>query len=123
MPKRKGANIRSHHFKKRTFPRPIKKDRGMNKLEQRYADKLELMKKAGEIEEWLYEPVGLRLGTKCFYHPDFLVIKDHFEVHETKGFMRDDALVKLKASASKFHFFEFYLIRWIKKQWVISKVE
>mgnify|MGYP003628927246 CR=1 FL=1 len=103
--------------------RPILNDKGMNKLEARYAQKLDLMKKAGEILDWEYEPMGLRLGAKCFYHPDFFVVyEDHFEIHETKGFMREDALVKLKASASKFHWFEFYLCRWIKKQWVIDKV-
>ena len=124
-PKRR-YNPRSWGTKGRRVPRvkPILNDKGMNKLEARYSQKLELMKATGEILDWLYEPMGLRLGSKCFYHPDFLVIyEDRFEWHETKGFMRDDALVKLKASASKFHWFNFYLCRWIKKEWVIEKVK
>jgi len=53
-----------------------------------------------------------------------VTFEDRIELHETKGFMRDDAAVKLKVAADKFPEFLFVLVKKIKKQWdyeVISK--
>jgi len=38
-------------------------------------------------------------------------------VHEVKGFMRDDAAVKLKMAAAAFPWWQFKLIRRINGQW------
>jgi len=45
----------------------------MNKTEARYADRLAILKAAGEIEEWWFEPMAFRLGVRFTYRPDFLV--------------------------------------------------
>jgi len=45
-----------------------------NKTEQRYADRLELLRIGDEIHRWDFEPVKLRLADKTYYTPDFRVI-------------------------------------------------
>lgn len=101
----------------------------MNKTERSYANHLENLRLAGELMDWQFEPVGLRLSeNKCYYHPDFLVLyEDHFEVHETKAFnkkqgkplVKDDALVKIKVAASQFYFWKFKIVWWdsIQHKW------
>lgn len=78
----------------------------MNKLEARYAQQLEARKIAGEILWYKYEAVKLRLADNTFYTPDFAVMlaNGELEMHETKGFMRDDAAVKIKVAAALYPF-------------------
>jgi len=77
-----------------------------NNLERSYAGLLELRKRAGEVALWEYEKVGFKLANGCFFYPDFMVVLANGEVqfHETKGFMREDAAVKLKVFAEMFPF-------------------
>lgn len=98
-------------------PRPS----GMNKLEQAWANQLELAKRAGDVIEYRYEAIKLRLADKTFYTPDFMVIQNDGTIRfdETKGFMRDDANVKIKVAASQYERFRFRLIRKIKGEWKI----
>lgn len=79
---------------------------GMNKTEKAFALLLEHRKRSGEIADWFYERLTLKLGEDCRYTPDFLEvgIDGGLHLHETKGFMRDDALVKLKTCATIFPF-------------------
>ena len=94
----------------------------MNKTEQKYACHLEGQRVAGLIVDWQFEPFGLRLSeNKCFYHPDFFVIReDKFLVHEVKAFnkkagkplVKDDSLVKIKVAASEFYYWEFSIVWW-----------
>ena len=111
----------------RTFRPPPISNRvpgAMNRLEQSYADYLELLKKAQLIVDWRYEVMKLRLAHKTFYTPDFLVIrKDCMEFHETKGFMRDDAAVKLKVAAQTFPWFRFLLVKKEGPGWNISEIK
>jgi hypothetical protein len=81
-------------------------DRRMNKLEAAYAQVLELRVRAREICWWQFEAFKLRLAYTTFYTPDFAVIGigGELEFHETKGFWRDDARVKIKTAAAKFPF-------------------
>ncbi|MBT9170537.1 MAG: hypothetical protein DDT18_00880 [Actinobacteria bacterium] len=96
--------------------KPILISSKMNKMEGRYCQELELLKRAGEIVDYRFEPFGLKLADKTYYHPDFLVVyKDKFEIIEIKGFMRDDANVKLKIAAKEFPWFQFKLIFWNSK--------
>lgn len=79
----------------------------MNKTEAEYAELLKGRQLAGEIEWFAFEAIGLRLGKKCHYHPDFLVMLSDgvLEVHEVKGgHWEDDARVKIKTAAEKFPF-------------------
>ena len=70
----------------------------INKMEQAYAFGLEARKHKGEIKQYWYEGITLKLGPDCRYTPDFLVqlADDTLELHEVKGHWRDDAKVKLR---------------------------
>ena len=70
--------------------------------ETRYANYLQLLKLAGDISEWEYEPKTfwfdrIRKGTTN-YTPDFRVTfpGGRFEYHEVKGWMDDRSKTKLK---------------------------
>lgn len=84
----------------------------MNGLERDYAAILESRRQSGEIAMWMYDAISLRLARSTFYHPDFLVMLPDgtLQIHETKGFMRDDAAVKLKTAAAIFPFLSFFLV-------------
>lgn len=71
----------------------------LNRLEQRYADRLTDLARIGEVAWWRAKPFSIRLScSRNFYRPDFLVqlADGTLEIHETKGFMEEDALQKLK---------------------------
>lgn len=78
----------------------------MNKTEQAYAQRLELLKRSGEVAWYEFEGINLRLAEKTFYMPDFFVMlaDGTLEVHEVKGRWTDDARVKIKVAASKYPF-------------------
>jgi hypothetical protein len=102
--------------------KPLIKDTTMNKTEQLYAQKLELRKRAGEILDYKFEAVKLKLADKTYYTPDFLVVfPDHFEFHEVKGFWRDDARVKIKVANQLFPFVKFKAIQLKNKKWQIEE--
>jgi hypothetical protein len=84
----------------------------MNKLEESYSRELDVRKRAGEIQWFAWEGVKLRLADRTFLTPDFAVINaaSELEFHECKGFMEDDAAVKLKVAADRFPF-RFVLVR------------
>lgn len=95
----------------------------MNNLETRYADHLDALLRAGEIVFWRFESMKLVLADRCAYLPDFFVVKADGspEFHETKGFWRDDARVKVKMAAKLFPCFVFYGVQWDKKRgWVME---
>lgn len=95
----------------------------MNKLEERYSQHLNLLKAAGEVHEWWFEAFKFKLSDdKCTYTADFLVqlVDGTLEIHELKGFSRDDAIVKLKMMAMIFPF-RCLLIKESKKSWVIKE--
>jgi hypothetical protein len=85
----------------------------MNKTESRYAQELELRKRVGEILWCEFEGITLKLGFDCRYTPDFAVMlaNGELEMHEVKGFMKEDAQVKIRTAAKNFPF-RFYLARW-----------
>lgn len=84
-----------------TIPAP-----DLNKTEQAYADTLEMMRRGGTVKWWRAKPLRLILADRTTYEPDFGVVADDggFELHEVKGFWRDDARVKIKVAASIFPF-------------------
>jgi hypothetical protein len=96
----------------------------MNKLEKEYSIALEARKQAGEVNWWRFEAIKLRLADKTFYSPDFAVMLSNGELqmHEVKGFMMDDANVKLKVAADLYPF-RFMLVKKAKGgQWTITEV-
>jgi len=117
MTTKKQMNCRSKLRGTRVKP-ILKNNQKMNKTEAAYAQLLELRKRAGEIVEYRFEPFRLILANNTSYTPDFLVVfEDHFEIHEVKGFWRDDARVKIKVAARTFPWFQFIAIQYKKKQW------
>ncbi len=91
----------------------------MNKLETRYAMHLDVQKELGHIVLWRYEEVKFRLADRTWYTPDFYIITaaGKIELHETKGFMQEDANVKIKSVAEKFQELTFVLVREGKGRW------
>jgi hypothetical protein len=78
----------------------------MNKTEAAYANYLEGLKHAGEVLWYRFEGVKLRLADNTVLTIDFAVmpISMQLEMHEVKGFMIDDANVKLKIAAEAYPF-------------------
>ncbi len=93
----------------------------MNRLETRYAEHLEMRKRAGEIRAWEFEAVKLRLAKSTFLSIDFLVVvaSGAVELHEVKGHWEDDARVKVKVAARSFPWWTIYGVQWDKaaKDW------
>ena len=85
----------------------------MNKLEAKYAAYLETLRRAGKIIFWRYEAVKFRLADRTWYSPDFYIMRPDgsIEIHETKGWMEDDANVKIKTVAEQFPEFLFILVK------------
>lgn len=85
----------------------------MNRLEAEYAAHLDVRKNAGEIADYKFERFKLYLAKRCYITVDFAVMLPDgvIEFHETKGFMEDDAHVKLKVVAEEFWWFRFKLVK------------
>jgi len=94
----------------------------MNGLEKRYAELLEMQKKAGEILDYKFESIKFKLANNTYYTPDFMVIyPDRIDFHETKGFWHDDARIKIKVAARTFEEFGFVAVQWKKKAWIFEE--
>jgi hypothetical protein len=104
---------------------PKRADGYASRLEARYAEHLTALVRAGEVAEWWYEPFSIKLAPNTFHRPDFLVqlADGSMELHECKGFFRDDALVKSKITASMYPF-PYLVCRWGKASgWVVERIE
>lgn len=82
---------------------------GMNKLEQAYARRLDVLKAAGEVAWWSFNAVKLRIAdgqSKAFYKPDFAVLfsTGRLEFHETKGHWREAARLRIKVASGLYPF-------------------
>lgn len=96
----------------------------MNKTEAKYAEHLELRKRDGDVLWYKFEGIKLRLADKTFLTPDFAVMTRDgvMELHDCKGFMMDDANVKLKVAAEQYPF-RFYIVRKSKVGWAMQPVK
>lgn len=98
-----------------------------NKTEQAYENHLEQLRIAGGIVWFKFEGLKFRLADNTFYTPDFIVMNPNgqIEIKEVKGFMMDDANVKIKVAAEMYPF-RFYIVRQIPKKngggWVETEV-
>lgn len=101
-------------------PRP---DR-LNKTEAAF---LATLKHQWPFATILSQQVKLRLAQKTWYTPDFILIQQDMSgtrmlAYEVKGFMRDDAAVKLKVAAEAYPFFEWHLVRKTKGGWHLKRI-
>ncbi len=78
----------------------------MNKTESAYAERLEMLRRSGEIHWFKFEAMKLRLADNTFYTPDFCVMAGDgvIECHEVKVFWQDDARAKIKVAADIYPF-------------------
>ncbi len=123
-----------------TVPAPARntyKAGQMNKLEQSYARRLDLLKAAGEVIDYKFEPFKLVLGKdNCTYKPDFLVILSskgcleqglpptlRMELHEVKGYWEEDARIKFKWAIDAFPWFAFVGCQYKKRAWIFERHE
>jgi hypothetical protein len=104
-----------------TVPTP---DDGMNKTERAYSRRLDDLQRDGRIRRWWREPAALILAGKTRYKPDFLVeLSDgRLLFVEVKGFMREDAAIKIKIAAATLPCFAFYLVYRERQSWVYRQV-
>lgn len=94
---------------------------GMNKTEQAFYEHL----KTTLPEFRIYaQSFTLKIANGCRYTPDFVLIGDDGRLHayETKGFMRDDAAVKIKVAASLYPAIQFTLVHRKKGAWHMEAV-
>lgn len=94
-----------------------------NSWEREYADFLEQRRHLKEIRAWYHEPKKWKIAKKTWYTPDFLIVGLHcFENHDVKGFLRDDAAVKIKACAALYPYEKWAYARKKDGLWEITYV-
>ncbi len=101
-----------------------------NRLEQRYALYLELLRLEGSVTKWSFEETKFKLANGTWYLPDFWVqLADAtIEIHECKGFMREAARVRIRVAARLRPELRFVLVTEDResltgrRQWVFTEV-
>lgn len=117
------------NFPKRGLARLTRHKPGeMNNSEKAYAGTLEGRILTGEIICYWFEQWTFKLAVDCRLTPDFMLMlpTGELQVHDVKGFMTDDALVKLKVMAEKFPFDVFTAKKLAKKDgggWEIKQIK
>jgi len=108
---------------RRPMARAYRQARIMNATERDYGLLLEARKRAGEIAEYHFEALTLLLAADTRYTPDFFVVLagGECELHEVKGFYRDDAKVKAQVCA-RLYPFRVKVVRRDGKGWTIEEV-
>lgn len=94
----------------------------MNKTEEAYSRHLELRRMAGEVADWKFHALKLRLAKATFFDTDFFVTlpTGEIEIHEVKGHMEDDAAVKFKVAAEMFPFL-FLIVKKSGQGWSLKE--
>lgn len=99
---------------------------GLNGTERRFAEDLELRRRAGRVLFWTPHPFSLRLAASTHYRPDFLVVlaDGSTDVVEIKGHWEDDARAKIKVAARLFPVWRFLAVRWDRqaKNWATEEI-
>lgn len=94
-------------------------DDGMNKLERSFWGRLKEAKAAGIFREVYEHPMKLRVINNRYYIPDFVAEPKlgRITVFETKGYMREDAALKLLAAAERYRCFAWVLVQKDRGRW------
>ena len=86
------------------------------------------MENAGEILWFKFEGLKLRLADNTFLTIDFFVMNknNELEARDVKGFMMEDAKVKMKVAASIYPF-RFFIVKAIAKKngggWDVTEIK
>jgi hypothetical protein len=100
----------------------VEKRPTMTRPEREMQRILDARKRAGEVEEYWYESVKLKIGAiRCHYTPDFFVRRTGggMEFIEVKGpYMREDARVKYMSAAREHTWAAWRLMRLVKGEWI-----
>lgn len=83
----------------------------MNDTEAEYSQLLEQKKRSGEILDWRFHPMNVRLAPRVFYEVDFLVLTADLQVqiHEVKGgYTTDKGQMKIRLCADALPWFGFF---------------
>lgn len=91
----------------------------MNKTEAAYAELLEQRKRIGQILDYKFHPMNVRLAAGTFYEVDFLVLGAdlRLSIHEVKGgFTTDKGQMKIKLCAEALPWFEFLKVSKLTKK-------
>ena len=100
--------------------KPTTDEEKLNKTERAWLNEL----RTRGIAEIGIQNVTLKLGADLRYTPDFnAVVNGRWIYWEVKGFMRDDARVKLLAAARQFRHLDFVLVTRERGQWVETPVK
>ena len=103
-------------------PRIRQNSAGLNKTEQAFFDYLTAREEPGVLRNVLPpQSITLRIANGCRYTPDFMVAyhvqhddgngyAQELVAYEVKGFLRDDAAVKIKVAATAFPWIAFNLV-------------
>lgn len=90
-----------------------------SRWERIYYNLLQAKTASGEISSFSYEPVTFKLAPRTTYTPDFLLVMPDgtIQIHEVKGFAREDAIVKFKVAAAMNTWAVFVMVRKVKDSW------
>ncbi|AOY93887.1 hypothetical protein BKK79_00880 [Cupriavidus sp. USMAA2-4] len=80
----------------------------MNKTERAYSVLLDEEKRQGQVIDWRFHPMRIRLADNTFYEVDFLVLHADMRlaIHETKGgYTTDKGQMKIKLCAEVLPYF------------------
>ena len=94
-------------------------DDGMNKLERAFWERLREAERKLLFRRVYEHPIKLRVIGNRWYIPDFVSEDccDCVNIWETKGFMREDAELKLIAAAERFPCFRWVLVKQVRRRW------
>lgn len=95
-------------------------DDGLNKLERAFWKRLQDAKAGGIFKEAWREPFKLRVVNNRYYIPDFAThaaFGNPLTCWETKGWMREDAELKLLAAAERYQCFNWVLVQKDRGRW------
>ena len=93
-------------------------DDGLNKLERAFWERLQDAQKAGVFEDAYSHQLKLKVIGNRWYYPDFHAARSRVStIFETKGWMREDAELKLIAAAERYPCFEWVLVTREKRRW------
>ncbi len=98
-----------------------------NSTEAEYEKLLETRRCIGEVLWYRFEGITLRIAKGVSYTPDFVVMlaSGEIELHEVKGYWRDDARAKTRVAAEQLPFRILAITRPSRKKgagWVFEEI-